>query len=402
MWKKIIILSLIVLLAGLAVYGWVVYDQHKQHRFIEEQKNVNQLFQNSEIDQSNSVNPVLKSLVQASIDIHTQNSIESQLKNNETRDLLQTIAILLIVCSGGFLLVVVVDYLAKFIIKSGKILSNHLIYKLSKSKENKIKLQKIEKLYTPVEDSKIQELATKSFKVDGFEKVNQISSMKTLYSPANAANKSQSASATAVIQSKGKTNNINLEQQSQQLEETIKTHFSNLQTQIEEVRNIAKTSNQTDTDKKVVYESTLTELTKQVEAINDFAAQQQDKVKRLQEGYDWNIIKNFALRIIRCIDNIELTIKKMLEQGKDTTELEQTRDDFIFALESSGIEKFEPQIGSEYRGQEKLTEAMPDKIQADEADRKGRIAEIIRSGYTYEISEDNIKVVRNAQVKLYC
>ena len=38
----------------------------------------------------------------------------------------------------------------------------------------------------------------------------------------------------------------------------------------------------------------LTELTQEVSAIRQFTAQQQNRVKQLQDGYDWNIIKRFC------------------------------------------------------------------------------------------------------------
>jgi len=47
----------------------------------------------------------------------------------------------------------------------------------------------------------------------------------------------------------------------------------------------------------------LSDLTQEVSAIREFASQQQDHVRRLQDGYDWNIIKRFCLRVIRCIEN---------------------------------------------------------------------------------------------------
>jgi molecular chaperone GrpE (heat shock protein) len=145
---------------------------------------------------------------------------------------------------------------------------------------------------------------------------------------------------------------------------------------------------------------TLMELTQQVSAIREYAANQQNRLKRFQDGYDWNIIKNFCLRIIRSIDNIESRIDDMAAQDADTSELEQIRDELVFALESSGVERFEPELNSEYRGQEKFAEALKDKCSGD-SDMKGRIEKVIRPGYQCYIDENNIRVVRPAQVRLY-
>jgi len=148
-------------------------------------------------------------------------------------------------------------------------------------------------------------------------------------------------------------------------------------------------------------DSTLKDLAQQVSAIREYAACQQERVEKLQDGYDWNIIKTFCLRIIRCIDNLENRISQLSNKGAKTEHLEDIRDELIFALESSGIEQFEPEINSDYRGQEKYAEAVKNKQSCDKSKQKGKIAKVIRPGYQYFINEDNIKVIRSAQVKLF-
>jgi molecular chaperone GrpE (heat shock protein) len=146
---------------------------------------------------------------------------------------------------------------------------------------------------------------------------------------------------------------------------------------------------------------TLTELTQQVAAIREYASDQQDRVKKLQEGYDWNIIRNFCLRVIRCIDNLESRISQQSARSSHTAHLTEVRDELLFALESSGIERFEPEIGSHYRGQEKCAEAVKDREQCDDPDKTGKIANVIRPGYRYLIGEEDVKIVRPAVVKLF-
>ena len=147
--------------------------------------------------------------------------------------------------------------------------------------------------------------------------------------------------------------------------------------------------------------SAINELTQQVSAIREYAACQQDRLEKLQDGYDWNIIRTFCLRVIRCIDNLESRISRLGEEDVKATHLEEIRDELIFALESSGIEQFEPEMNSQYRGQEKYAEAVKDKQQSDDPKHTGTIAKVIRPGYQYFINEENVKVVRPAQVKLY-
>lgn len=147
--------------------------------------------------------------------------------------------------------------------------------------------------------------------------------------------------------------------------------------------------------------NSLNELTQEVSAIREFAAQQQDRVRQYQEGYEWTIIKRFCLRIIRCVDHIEERIYQAGQEGTSIEHLEDARDELLFALESSGVDQFAPEIDSDYRGQEKLAEAIREKEKTDDNALSGKIARIVRYGYEYSLSDENVKVVRTAQVKLY-
>jgi molecular chaperone GrpE (heat shock protein) len=148
-------------------------------------------------------------------------------------------------------------------------------------------------------------------------------------------------------------------------------------------------------------DSTLSALSEQVTAIREYTSHQQDRLEKLQDGYDWNIIRTFCLRVIRCIDNLDGRIKRLSGKGDSAVHLEEVHDELIFALESSGIEQYKPEINSEYRGKEKYAEAVKEKQSCDDPKKSGRIADVIRPGYQYFINEDNVKVVRTAQVKLY-
>jgi molecular chaperone GrpE (heat shock protein) len=147
--------------------------------------------------------------------------------------------------------------------------------------------------------------------------------------------------------------------------------------------------------------NSLNELTQEVSAIREFAAEQQDRVKQLQEGYDWTIIKRFCLRIIRCIDNINERIRKLSQQDQETGHLEDVRDELVFALESSGVEQFEPEIDTDYKGLEKFVEAVQERESTQKTRLSGKIAKIVRPGYQYVLNSDDVKIVRAAQVRLY-
>jgi molecular chaperone GrpE (heat shock protein) len=147
--------------------------------------------------------------------------------------------------------------------------------------------------------------------------------------------------------------------------------------------------------------NSLSELTEEVSAIRQFAAKQQDQMKKLQDGYDWMLIRRFCLRIIRCIDNISDRIRIARQQNKETQSLEEIRDELSFALESSGVEQFEPDIGADYKGLERYAEAIHDKEPNSQPEHSGTIARVLRPGYQYLISDEEVKIVRCAQVKLF-
>jgi molecular chaperone GrpE (heat shock protein) len=146
----------------------------------------------------------------------------------------------------------------------------------------------------------------------------------------------------------------------------------------------------------------LTELTEEVSAIRHFAAQQQDQVRKLQDGYDWMIVRRFCMRIIRCIDNVEDRIGRLdADQDVLKEHLEDIRDELVFALESSGVEQYEPDVNISFKGLERYAEAVKDRVSTDDAERAGCIAQIARCGYQYLVNDDDVKIVRCAQVKLY-
>ena len=149
------------------------------------------------------------------------------------------------------------------------------------------------------------------------------------------------------------------------------------------------------------FNETLQQLNDQISSIRQYASSQQDRVEKLQAGYDWNIIRTFCLRIIRCIDNLDDRIGQLPDESAAIEMLRDIRDELLFSLESSGVEQFDLEHGSEFLGQERLAEAIKEKDVSDNPELKGRISRVVKSGYQYIIDDENIKIVRTARVKLY-
>ena len=184
------------------------------------------------------------------------------------------------------------------------------------------------------------------------------------------------------------------------LEESLKAHTLKLEKQMDEFKRM-QNARQSAAEQSKPLNGALEELTEQVSAIRDYAAHQQQRVEKLQDGYDWNIVRSFCLRVIRCIDNLEGRIERLSTTDIGTEHLEEVRDELIFALESSGVEQFRPEVNSAYRGQEKSTEAVKEREHCEDSGKFGMIAKVVRPGYQYFIDEGNLKVVRAAQVKLF-
>lgn len=192
-----------------------------------------------------------------------------------------------------------------------------------------------------------------------------------------------------------------VEEATGEAESPLKEQAEDLQRQIAEFRQMAQTVQQAKQEQGSPVGDTLKELAQQVSAIREYAASQQNRVEKLQDGYDWTIIRTFCLRVIRCIDNLENRIGRLAEGKNETGQLEEVKDELLFALESSGIEQFRPEIHSDYRGQEKLAEAVKERESTKKAEEIGKIAKVVRPGYRYIIDEESCKIVRTAQVKLF-
>ena len=220
-------------------------------------------------------------------------------------------------------------------------------------------------------------------------------------------NSSKNAGIMARLFSDDKSVELQDSSDSHEVQSTLKTEGSiqaqteNMEKHIAEFRQMAQTIQQTACEHSEPLNNTLKELAQQVSAIREYASQQQHRVSKLQDGYDWNIIRTFCLRIIHCIDNLENRIERMARQNIETSDLVEVRDELIFALESSGVEQFEPEINSDYHRQQKKAEAVKDRELADDPNLKGKIAKVLRRGYQFVIDEMNFKVVRTAQVKLF-
>lgn len=383
--KKLIISGIVLVTIGLTCFGWSSLRLAKHEQNLQVLNPTNDYWNkvDSHINDQNSLNPVVKAMLSSNMKLKLQEEYEHKAGQNQTADLVYAISLVLIIAGFGVFLLITGEFVVKFFMKIFKKKNEMKSVFVELNEENLMEPETIDENETILDDSfKAQPLDSQQWQ----SKKKYASSMNTIYNP-------EKQKKTSIVST--------MQDQNSKIEQMIKEQFSSLEKQITEVKTMANDSAKTEVEETKEYDKTLTQLTRQVAAINEFASKQQEKVKKLQEGYDWNIIKNFTIRIIRCIDNLEATIEAMTNNNEDTTILEDTRDDFLFALESSGVEQYKPELNSEYRGQEKFAEAISQRQVTPEQMLKGKIANIIRPGYKFMIDDENFKIVRTSQVKLY-
>jgi len=266
-----------------------------------------------------------------------------------------------------------------------------------KDKTNGIKIETIK----PAKSKKTKrEPITMVLKTNGFnnqwmledEDSNIKAKSNNLYTDSESLEQQHSGKASLVEQ--------NTDAEEKKFEKQCISTYKDIKDKAHDIGNEIQKAGKTKDDTQAL-DTTLNRLTEEISAIRQYAGQQQDRVKKLQEGYGWKVIRSFGLRIIRCADNLERRISMLKEDDDIRTNLEEVRDELFFALESSGLERYEPEINSDYRGQEKTAEAIKDKQPSEKTELKGKIADIVRCGYKYVIDDENFKVVRTAQVKLF-
>lgn len=124
------------------------------------------------------------------------------------------------------------------------------------------------------------------------------------------------------------------------------------------------------------------------------------RTRRLEEGYDFQILKNFTRQIIREINGLKVAIDKTDNEDKKNT-MQDTIDALVEILDRNSIIQITPEPGSLYAGQEKVAECAPQKIFTDDNELNGRIASVVRDGYQYEFNDGSTRVLEPAKVVLF-
>ncbi|MFQ5506789.1 MAG: nucleotide exchange factor GrpE [Planctomycetota bacterium] len=122
------------------------------------------------------------------------------------------------------------------------------------------------------------------------------------------------------------------------------------------------------------------------------------RTQRLEEGYDWSILKEFCFRFIRILDGIE---RRIASPGPDESHaLEELHAEILFALEAGGVEQFAPEPGTPFSGNEKQLKVVG-KSPAQNRAELGLVAAVRCPGYSFVQADRPDRVLRPAHVEVF-
>ncbi|TXS90796.1 hypothetical protein FV139_17635 [Parahaliea maris] len=130
--------------------------------------------------------------------------------------------------------------------------------------------------------------------------------------------------------------------------------------------------------------------------LNSALDEKDQEIRRLRKGYDAEIFRRFVLRFAR----VDQAVSEFIEDGDDSESLHFIRRLLEDAFEESGVIRFEPDVGDDYR---KLGDSISDNpkiipTQSEEDDFK--VAEVIEAGYRL-IAGEEATVIIPSKVKVF-
>ncbi len=141
-------------------------------------------------------------------------------------------------------------------------------------------------------------------------------------------------------------------------------------------------------------------LNVQVVALREYVDDKQTELRKYQEGFNWVVTKDLCNRIIMCIDDVARMRSREGITRAHKADLEAVEQILVFALDSCGVEQFEPPVNvpfSKYRQDAEAVQPNETTTVPEEADT---IARVVLPGYRIYISEDQSRLARPAKVNV--
>jgi len=150
-------------------------------------------------------------------------------------------------------------------------------------------------------------------------------------------------------------------------------------------------------DKNSVMDSSISDMTETFMTLQDSLDHKDTEIRRLKQGYDNTIFRKYLLRFVR-VDQVIEDYKLDKPEFKD--ELNQIQSILVDALEECDVERFTPELGSDYRKSYGVADS-PRVIEPKTTeDIAYNIAEVMEDGYRL-ILQDGYDVILPAKVKIY-
>jgi hypothetical protein len=137
-----------------------------------------------------------------------------------------------------------------------------------------------------------------------------------------------------------------------------------------------------------------------VTGMRDYLAESNQQVSRLQEGYDYSVLKRVVKPVILVATALE-ALELRVGDSPEGKEMRALWLDLLDSLEQNGIERLNVNQGDDFSGIRKMAEATSVKEATTDSKKVGTVAEVTRPGYCYVYDYDKRRLVLPAQVKLY-
>lgn len=123
-------------------------------------------------------------------------------------------------------------------------------------------------------------------------------------------------------------------------------------------------------------------------------------VRRFEDGYDYQILKNFVRHVARVITGLNRQLEVVVDTDARSGIID-ARDDLVELLGHNGIEQFKPKLGSAYDEQDRLVELDDEPVAWEPPFAKGSIAVVKRSGFVYMKGTEQERIIQPSLVSVY-
>jgi molecular chaperone GrpE (heat shock protein) len=143
-------------------------------------------------------------------------------------------------------------------------------------------------------------------------------------------------------------------------------------------------------------------LTDYLSSIKKIAEERTAEIDRYRDGYDFCKFKVFIKSIIRVIDQIDVKLSECDESKSENIyeAMEDARDDLIILLDNNNIEQVKPEVGNKY-SPTSLEYKVVKRKAAPSVEYEMTINEVVKAGYQLNISQNQTKIIREAEVVIY-